>query len=122
MQEIIVVQRGDRKVPCMLGPRMSGGKLDFCQGCQAYDKYDIALCLSVDVDCTQNGGEVLAEVKLNVGTRFEAETLNGVKVTNAIVHSIVDWRERPYTVYWTSPLGKHIETYALTDFKKFKFI
>lgn len=93
-----------------------------CNGCQAYSKDDLSLCLSVDVDCTLNGGEVLAAIKLNGGTRFEAITQNGVHLKDALVHSIVEWREHPYTVYWTDQNGKHIEQYALHNFKKFKFL
>ncbi len=122
MDKVYVVHKADGPVACMLGPKMGGGLLDFCKGCQAYEPTDVQLCLSVDVDCCQNGHEVLAEIKLNVGTRFTAETHTGRIIEDAIVHCIVDWRERPYQVYWSDKTGKHIEPFSLDEFKRFKFL
>lgn len=122
MESIYIVDKKDGPVACMLGPRMSGGALEFCRGCQAYEPDDIQLCLSVNVDCCQNGHEVLTAVQVNVGTRFEGETHTGRVIKNAVVHSIVEWRTHPLQVYWTDELGKHIEPFHLTEFKKFKFL
>ena len=93
-----------------------------CHGCQAYDKYDIRMCQEVDVDCTANDGEVLAAIKVNVGTRFEGVTHKDRPITNAIVIGIVEWRKYPLQVHWTDINGKHIEQFALHEFKKFKFL
>lgn len=122
MEPIYIADTKDGPVACMLGPRMSVGALEFCRGCLAYDPDDIQLCLSVNVDCCQNGHEVLAEIKLNVGTRFTAETHTGRIIEDAIVHCIVDWRERPYQVYWSDKTGKHIEPFSLDEFKRFKVL
>lgn len=80
------------------------------------------MCLEVDVDCTHNGGEVLAAIQVYVGTRFEGETLGGRIIKNAVVHSIVEWRDYPLQVHWTDSTGKHIEPFALHEFKRFKFL
>lgn len=122
MESIYIVDAKDGPVACMLVPRMSVDAFEFCQGCVAYDHDDVQLCLGVDVDCYQNGLEVLAAVHVNVGTRFEGETYTGRVIKNAVVHSIVEWRTHPLQVYWTDELGKHIEPFHLTEFKRFKFI
>jgi len=122
MAKVYVVHKADGPVACMLGPKMGGGLLDFCKGCQAYEPTDVQLCLSVDVDCCQNGHEVLAEIKVHVGTRFTGETLNGRIIEDALVVGIVEWREYPLQVHWTDSTGKHIEPFALHEFKHFKFL
>ena len=119
MEQVVVVHKKDGPVACLysgIPERQHMG----CHGCQAYEVMDTALCVEPWHDCYQRGK--LAAIRVYIGTRFEAETYNGVKVTNAIVHSIVQWRKHPLTVYWTDALGRHIETYALTDFKSFKFL
>lgn len=122
MDKVYVVHKSDGPVACMLGPRMSGGMFDFCKGCQAYEPTDVQLCLSVDVDCCQNGHEVLTAIKVNVGTRFEGITHKDRAITNAIVIGIVEWRKYPLQVHWTDINGKHIEQFALHEFKRFKFL
>lgn len=122
MESIYIVDTKDGPVACMLGPRMSGGALEFCRGCLAYEPDDIQLCLSVNVDCCQNGHEVLAAIKVNVGTRFTGETINERIIEDALVVGIVEWREYPLQVHWTDSTGKHIEPFALHEFKHFKFL
>lgn len=61
-------------------------------------------------------------VSLRVGTRFTAETHEGRVIPDAIVVSVVEWREYPLQVHWTDSTGKHIEPFAMTEFKRFKFL
>ena len=120
MDKVYVVHKADGPVACMLVSQGVGAR-HFCTGCQAYQPDDINLCLS-DVDCCQNGHEGLSEVKVNVGTRFTGETLNGRIIEDAIVVGIVEWRKHPLQVHWTDSTGKHIEPFALHEFKHFKFL
>lgn len=119
MEQVIVVHKKGEAVACLASGLPERSDMG-CHGCQAYEVMDPALCVETGHDCYQFGK--LAAIRVYIGTRFEAETHNGVKVRNAIVHNIVEWRKHPLTVYWTDALGKHIETYALADFKKFKFL
>lgn len=119
MDNVIVLQKASGPVACLLGP---GEGRQSCAGCQAYDRQNISLCTDLEVDCTQNGGEVLAAIRVYIGTRFEAETVGGRIIKNALVHGIVEWRDYPLQVYWTDEVGKHIEPFALHEFKKFKFL
>lgn len=121
MHNVIIVNKATGPVACLLGPG-SRSMLHPCLGCQAYDKHNVPLCVETDVDCTQNGGEVLAAIKVYVGTRFEAETHTGRVIKDALVHSIVEWRDYPLQVYWNDATGKHIEPFALHEFKKIKFL
>lgn len=121
MEQVIVVQKQTGPIACLLGPRPDDSPQS-CRGCQAYCKDDVQLCWEVGVDCTHNGGEVLAAIQVYVGTRFTGETLNGRIIEDAIVVGIVEWRLYPLQVHWTDSTGKHIEQFALHEFKKFKFL
>lgn len=119
MEQVIVVHKKEGAIACLA----SGVPEHFsmsCAGCQAYAVMDPALCVETGHYCYQFGK--LVAIQMNVGTRFEAETAGWRTIKNGIVHTIVSWRKFPLTVYWTDELGKHIETFALHEFKKFKFL
>lgn len=117
MEQVIVIHK-DKPVACIPVLTDDTG----CVGCQAYDPDDIDLCLSVSdpFDCIST--MKLAAIQVHTGTRFEAETQGGRLIKNALVHAVVEWREHPLQVYWEDELGKHIEPFALHEFKKFKFL
>lgn len=121
METVYVVHQPTGPIACLLSTRPDPATQS-CVGCQAYDPVNIFMCTDVAADCCNNGGDVLAKIRVYVGTRFEGETHTGRIIKNAVVHSIVEWRTHPLQVYWTDEFGKHIEPFHLTEFKKFKFL